>query len=499
MISNLVGENRVVSHVIENQSRRQALRRRVRRRLQLFVGLVLLFTALSSLADRPQASRAPLTIQEQIEAAPPGGVVVVGSGRFEEQLVIDKDLTLMGAGASTVIEAPATLSESFSTPSGTYYPVIYVHDAADVTIQNLVVDGMGHGNAHEYFVGIAFDDAGGRVDGVEVMGIHDAPYSAIPHGAALYAYAESGTARHIYVGHCSFHEFQKNGAAFWGADLTAQVSYNTISGRGPIDSVVQNGVVIGSGVAGIVGPNNVLSDFTYTLGSLAASGILIYSNDAAVFNNTIFDTEVGIYLWEGGGDIHGNSVTAGEGADEPWGIVATVGGPARSTAEGRAGVLPLPAIGEGEGVLAPTADLTIAVAGNSLIGDGANVDSTGVEVDIGPQAGDVALSIGDNAIFGWGDGVVLYRDSETSRVVDASSFTLRGNSIEGNLTYGMYVTGFDSAVDAQVNWWGHNSGPYDDSPDGFHNPDGQGDAVSDGVDYLHWLRRTYLPLVLRDA
>ena len=38
-------------------------------------------------------------------------------------------------------------------------------------------------------------------------------------------------------------------------------------------------------------------------------------------------------------------------------------------------------------------------------------------------------------------------------------------------------------LDATLNWWGHNSGPY--HPD--TNPDGLGDAVSDYVDYEPWL------------
>jgi hypothetical protein len=95
---------------------------------------------------------------------------------------------------------------------------------------------------------------------------------------------------------------------------------------------------------------------------------------------------------------------------------------------------------------------------------------------------------------------VLYR-AAAARAVDASSFALRVNSIEGNLIYGVCAVGFiTSSVDAQQNWWGHNSGPHDESAsDGLFNPDGQGDAVSDGVNYLHWLRRTHLPLIFRDG
>ena len=46
-------------------------------------------------------------------------------------------------------------------------------------------------------------------------------------------------------------------------------------------------------------------------------------------------------------------------------------------------------------------------------------------------------------------------------------------------------------VDAQQNWWGDSSGPYDDSDNtsegGLYNPTGSGNAVSDYVDYYPWL------------
>ena len=52
-------------------------------------------------------------------------------------------------------------------------------------------------------------------------------------------------------------------------------------------------------------------------------------------------------------------------------------------------------------------------------------------------------------------------------------------------------TGTAFTVDATGNWWGHASGPLDNSDDtgsgGFYNPGGLGDPVSDKVDYGGWL------------
>jgi hypothetical protein len=58
------------------------------------------------------------------------------------------------------------------------------------------------------------------------------------------------------------------------------------------------------------------------------------------------------------------------------------------------------------------------------------------------------------------------------------------NIIEGNEEFGVYnETPDDYTVDAIDNRWGHETGPY--HPE--QNPDGQGDRVSDGVDFIPWL------------
>lgn len=66
-----------------------------------------------------------------------------------------------------------------------------------------------------------------------------------------------------------------------------------------------------------------------------------------------------------------------------------------------------------------------------------------------------------------------------------------GNSPEGSSSYGVYSnsTSPDFTVDAEHNWWGNATGPYDPAD----NPEGTGDAVNGYVDYWSWLGA---PLVL---
>lgn len=67
--------------------------------------------------------------------------------------------------------------------------------------------------------------------------------------------------------------------------------------------------------------------------------------------------------------------------------------------------------------------------------------------------------------------------------VDASSPIINYNNIYGNTNYGVYNGDSSVIINAEYNWWGHESGPYYPPI----NPNGQGDRVSDYIDYTPWL------------
>ena len=90
------------------------------------------------------AHAAPYSIQAAIDAAPAGGSVTIPAGVFHEEIVIAKDLTLVGAGVDrTIIQAP-----SHMTPYGTHLPdsrdllaVVRVWKGAHVQMSQLTVRG----------------------------------------------------------------------------------------------------------------------------------------------------------------------------------------------------------------------------------------------------------------------------------------------------------------------------------------------------------------------
>ena len=73
------------------------------------------------------------------------------------------------------------------------------------------------------------------------------------------------------------------------------------------------------------------------------------------------------------------------------------------------------------------------------------------------------------------------------RTESGSSPLLRNNSFFANSAYAVYNADSSLIIDAEDNWWGHASGPYHPTL----NPGGQGDQVSDWVDFQPWMGQQY--------
>ena len=82
------------------------------------------------------------TIQSAIDAASPGDTIKVLSGTYTEQIILTKDLKIIGSGAkSTVIQAPAVLNPSPFQPVVGRANIVDIFDIAKVTMKGLTVAG----------------------------------------------------------------------------------------------------------------------------------------------------------------------------------------------------------------------------------------------------------------------------------------------------------------------------------------------------------------------
>jgi len=427
------------------------------------------------------------TIQAAVDDAEEGDTIRVAAGLYVEQLEIEKSLTVVGAGPCTLIRPPDTLTEC--PPLSGSFPVVCVHDADNVQLSDLTVDGAGRGNGLT-FHGIGFYEAGGRVSGVEIRGIHDTPFgSSAVRGVGLYARSDSPHT--LTVEQSTIHRFHKNGLELGGSGLTAQVMRSSVTGAGPTSLVAQNGIVVRDGAMGTIGPANRVEGVALVPQG-SSSGVLVWFATADVMTNTIADAQVGIYYWASGGRALDNDVTAsaaGVGSTDYWGVI--IGSPdiSRVSAAPELAGYPSPSLDAGEtespAGMAFAQQATLQVDGNRLLGGGDSAESAGIWLVPGAGTGETRLTGARNHIAAWADGIRIVRKAGVNLDVGVN-----WNWIAGNSAYGLRISGVVGGVQAERNWWGDGSGPA---------PYGTGDAVVAGVPVTPWLRQTVLPAVMREA
>ena len=414
-----------------------------------------------------------------------GHTINIGPGTYVEQVEVNKELTIQGAGASTVIEAFPSMPLFFTT-SANNYPVVYVHDVSSATIKDLVVDGAGNGNTNNKFSGIAFRNAGGTVDSVEVTGIRDTPFSGAQHGVAIYAYNDDTVARSITVKDSDINDFQKNAMAL-NADantaLTVNVTGNTVTGAGTTAITAQNGIQVYADLATGTVTNNTVSDIGYDNTSnptkYVATSILDFYADIDITGNTVTGAQVGVYFIEGSGDILNNTISVDQiGNGGMWGVIATDPPDAVPSPFGAEDM----AAATGDGQDAPNSTLTVDVSGNTVTFVGGNNTSTfGIEADSGYGPDDLVVTANNNVVTGFEVGIELYECQSGCSTGVFTSVTANDNCLYNN-TYGMRSNDSDITVDGEDNWWGDTTGPYNATS----NSGGLGNQVSDYIDFSPW-------------
>ena len=240
------------------------------------------------------------------------------------------------------------------------------------------------------------------------------------------------------------------------------------------------------------------------------TGIGVEDLHGAVTSNTITSYDgswAGIHAWWGDCTISENEVTGsfdhGIGVEDSYNVVTsnTITSPPGSSWAGIAVWWGEPEISDNAigsetegyfdvGIYLESVGPAGLVSGNTIT---APMDDTRKHA-IYIWGGELMVSY--NPISGTFDQVIRVEGESTARISEHqltgnygvycvnSEPHINFNIIEGNEEFGVYnETPGDYTVDATENWWGHETGPY--HPE--QNPDGQGDRVSDGVDFIPWL------------
>jgi VCBS repeat-containing protein len=271
------------------------------------------------------------TIQEAVNAALDGDTILVASGTYIEQVVIDgfDNLTIRAAdGATVTIQAPLDVHQTATSSSGrAVNAVVTVTNGTNIVFDNINVDGAGHGNtvdgASANFIGVYYRNASGGLIGVDIGAIRD-PYdsgttlSGIQRGVGLQVDNSSLLAFTMTGG--SIFDFQKNATVFNYAILS--VTGVTVTGGGAQTINAQNGLQV-SNSTGTISGNTITgigyagSQDAYSAGILAFgnTNLDILGNIITGTNGTTLDAQVvGIYVLDfgtpnSGGTISGNTIS----------------------------------------------------------------------------------------------------------------------------------------------------------------------------------------------
>lgn len=272
------------------------------------------------------------SIQAAVTASPPGSVIQVCPGEYNEQVVISKRLTLRGVYngnenqpiVKPALNAPNTTSLSTGNPIAA---VILVTGTDKVTIESLTVDGSGGTGAGcvATSVGIYYRNASGAIQTDAVRNItNGVGLTGCQGGLGIFVQSGGGGKSKVEIEDNAVHDYDKNGitATEPGTDVT--IRDNTVTGRGATNipgDAAQNGIQISFGAKGKIQGNSVI-DHVYTPCvsvedcTYSATAILIYgdatdpANDIDVKDNEVGSSQTGIYVYGGNrNDIVGNRVS----------------------------------------------------------------------------------------------------------------------------------------------------------------------------------------------
>lgn len=407
------------------------------------------------------------TIQAAIGKASAGDTINIASGNYTENIVIDKSLTLAGAGASSTtivpaISAPAPCSGG-SLCGGAASNIILVQ-ADDVTIHDMTLDG----------------DNPALTGGIDIAGANiDARNGVIKNTTLTFNGLDvyNTTVKNIYL----------RGIYSTGGSFNFHGNIVTNVQGDPYGSIAMF-AWYGPGIMA----NNTVS---YATDAISAN----HSNGIQFLNNTVTNSQSGVHT-DNAGDaggaadlIQGNNVSnCTPGGYGVWTFVPYIAPTVDHNTVTNCNVGLSAWAGSFSG---PT--VTTSFTNNTATGKPGDTGSVGAYIttdSIGWGYTDVAVDFTCNVITGFETGVYLTADEMPAwnpgpyaeKTITAN---FSKNEISGNTVAGMDkgTAGGTINITAANNWWGSSTGPYN----AITNPAGTGNSIANGIAYTPWLNGSY--------
>lgn len=236
-------------------------------------------------------------IQAAINAAPAGAEIHVEAGVFNEQLVIDKSVSLVGS-TGAVIKAPSVL---VNDADGTKSIIVVTGATTSASISGFTIQGPGPTACGSLHFGI-YVRAGAYANIFDntIEAVGDTGNSGCQNGVAIQVGRQSaGQTGTADISNNVIEDYQKNGITVDNAGSSANITDNTITGDGPVTYIAQNGIQISRGATGTIEGNTVTGN-DYTPGTWASTGILLYQagDGVIVSGNTVEGNQINVYVQE---------------------------------------------------------------------------------------------------------------------------------------------------------------------------------------------------------
>jgi len=224
------------------------------------------------------------TIQAAVNHAEAGETVLLGVWTFDEQVTIDKPLTLEGEGTSLTSIKPLTVAANSSSlfSGAPIAAILLVDGTTGVAVSDLTIDGSiaAFNACSPGYVGIFYRASSGAIQDTHVTHIHHPGASGCQ--AVLGIFVQSGNGgpglnSNVTILQSMIDDYGKNGITANEPGTFVTVSGNTVVGRGKTFSgdAAQNGVQIGFGARGLVS-GNTISMHDYDPPDFVACGLLFF-------------------------------------------------------------------------------------------------------------------------------------------------------------------------------------------------------------------------------
>jgi hypothetical protein len=253
------------------------------------------------------------TIQQALNATPPGATIDVCPGPHPEQILVYQAVTLKGIASgnqgAAIITVPngGLLQNATSLATGSAIAAqILVQGATGVTITNITVDGanngFNNGCADPDPIGIYYQNSSGTISHNTVLNEVLLPANTgCQAGLGIFVQSGNGGSSTVTINNNNVANYQKNGITGNEVGTSVTLTANDVVGQGPTNGAAENSIQIGFGATGTITSNTVGSDVwapdVFGDTGDAAAGILVYASpNVAIKSNNVSNTQFGIAI-----------------------------------------------------------------------------------------------------------------------------------------------------------------------------------------------------------